>query len=177
MDDLLKRLLAYRSMSETQFNNMVTEYKNTLAAAQVVADNTSDIFKYQQLDLTTATLDEVKQAKMAELNEQCNQTIIAGFDYTVNNVSYHFSCSIPAQTNFQGTNALFKDGLITTVDWTVINNSTGLIERITMDQPTFDGLRMTLFNHISSQVSRLRDTLAAQVNSATTIDEVDAVVW
>lgn len=133
--------------------------------------------KYKELDLATATLDEVKDAKMAQLDEACNISIINGFNYTINSVSYHFSCSISAQANFQGTDTLFKDGVITEAEWTVANNSTGKIERIILDQTTFNTLKFEVFKHIDVNVKRLRNTLEPLVESATTNQEIDSIVW
>lgn len=133
--------------------------------------------KYKEIDLITATLEEVKSAKMAQLNELCNLAIVNGFDYDLNGVSYHFSCSLSAQANFTGTDILFKDNLITEAEWTVINNTTGKEERVTLDQATFNSIKLQVFQHINSNVAKFRNTLQPQVEAATTNAEVDLIVW
>jgi len=133
--------------------------------------------KYAELDLSEVTLEEVKGAKLAQLNELCNKTIVEGFSQEINGTVYHFSCSLSAQSNFTGTDALFKDGLIAESEWTVVNITTGAVERITLDQPTFNDVKLAVFQHINSNVSKFRNTLQPQVDSATTNTEVDAVTW
>ncbi|MED1201936.1 hypothetical protein [Heyndrickxia acidicola] len=133
--------------------------------------------KYKELDLTTAALADVRNAKMVQLDEACNNTIVAGFDATVNGTSYKFSCSLAAQANFQGTDTLFKDGAITQAEWTVINTNTGKTERINIDQTTFNTLKLQVFQHINSNISKLRNTLQPQVEEATTNADVDKINW
>jgi hypothetical protein len=133
--------------------------------------------KYKNLDLSLTTIDEVKAAKMAQLNELCNLAIVNGFDYDLNGVSYHFSCSLSAQANFTGTDILFKDGTITQAEWTVTNNTTGKEERVTLDQATFNSIKLQVFQHINSNMAKFRNTLQQQVEAATTNAEVDLIVW
>jgi hypothetical protein len=127
--------------------------------------------------LTGTTLDQIKLKKIEELDKECGITIENGFDYTIGTTSYHFSCSLSAQANFQGTDTLFKDGAITQAEWTVVNNATGKIERIMLDNATFNAIKLEVFKHINSNVSKLRNTLQPQVDSATTKAEVDAIAW
>lgn len=133
--------------------------------------------KYKSLDLTIADLQTVKDAKMAQLEEACNSAIVSGFDYTINGVSYRFSCSLAAQANFQGADTLFKDNLITACDWTVENNQTKLTERITIDQATFNSLKLQVFQHINTNISKLRNTLQPLVDAALTNADVDNIKW
>jgi hypothetical protein len=114
---------------------------------------------------------------MSQLEEACSSAITSGFDFTVNSVSYKFSCSLEAQANFQGADTLFKDGSITEAEWTVVNNSNGKIERVTLDMATFNSIKLQVFSHINSKISRLRNELQPLVESATTNADVDAVVW
>lgn len=156
--------IIYINVPEVELNDL----KNKLLTANE---------KYQALDKTNTALADLKAAKLAQLEESCDKSIVGGFDFTVNNVSYRFSCSVTAQANFQGTDTLFKDGLITEAEWTVVNNPTGAIERIILNQATFNQIKLQVFMHINSNVSKLRNTLQPQVDSALTNAEVDAVVW
>ena len=158
------------------------EYSDIPLTQEEIAEKFRNSFKtanqkYVEVDLTTSTIEEVKDAKLSQLNELCNQSIVEGFTKEINGVVYHFSCSLSAQSNFAGTDALFKDGLIADVEWTVVNTSTGKVERLTLDKPTFNSVKLGVFQHINSNVSKFRDTLQPQVESATTNTEVDAVTW
>lgn len=133
--------------------------------------------RYKALDKTTVALADLKTAKLSQLEEMCDNSIISGFDFTINAISYRFSCSVTAQANFQGSDTLFKDGLITEAEWTVTNNATGAIERIILDQATFNQIKLQVFMHINSNISKLRNTLQPQVESCATNVDVDAVAW
>jgi hypothetical protein len=133
--------------------------------------------KYRELNVTSADLATLKSAKMSQLEEACSKAITNGFDFTVGGTSYKFSCSLEAQANFQGADTLFKDGSITEAEWTVVNNSNGKIERVALDMATFNSIKLQVFTHINSKISRLRNTLQPLVESATTNADVDAVVW
>jgi chloramphenicol O-acetyltransferase len=133
--------------------------------------------KYHELNVTSADLTTLKSAKMSQLEEACSSAITSGFDFTVGGTSYKFSCSLEAQANFQGADTLFKDGSITEAEWTVVNNANGKIERVALDIATFNSIKLQVFTHINSKISRLRNTLQPLVESATTNADVDAVVW
>lgn len=126
---------------------------------------------------TVDLLTPAKIAKISELETKCDSAIVNGFDYSVNGVSYRFSCSLAAQANFQGADALFKDGTISEVEWTVTNNTSGVVERISFGVDIFNELKLQVFNHINSNVSKLRNTLQLRVEGATTQSELDAIVW
>lgn len=162
------------------------ENKNYVTPLDPIEKLRTDDEKYRQLDLTTASLADVKQAKKAQLNYLCNQTIVNGFDYTVNGVSYHFSCSINAQQNFTGTKLRMDNGKITQKTWTAVDNTTGAISRVTLVATDINAISDIVDNLVDSNVSRFRDTLEPQVdaivlaNYATEADAnkaVDAINW
>jgi hypothetical protein len=130
---------------------------------------------YNELDLDNADISIVKSAKLAQLREQCSLTIMNGFEYEINNNTYRFSCDNEAQANFQGADSLFKDNLITMIDWTVQQD--GVYRRITVDATTFILLKLEVFKCINSNVSRLRDSLQPQVEATTSNEEVDSINW
>lgn len=125
----------------------------------------------------TELLEQAKQSKLDELDQACNIAILQGFDYTINNVSYRFSLSLSAQSNLQETGEMFKEGKITSEKWTVLNNETGQIERVELDQATFESMRDVARSVVRDNVSKLRDTLEPQVEAATTTEEVKAIAW
>ncbi|WP_394137422.1 hypothetical protein [Cytobacillus oceanisediminis] len=133
--------------------------------------------RYIALDKVNTPLEELKVAKMEQLDEMCNLSIINGFEHVINGVNYLFSCSVTAKANFQGSDTLFKDGLITEAEWTVINVETGKVERILINQTQFNELKLKVFQHINNNISKFRNTLQPQVEAAISNEEVDAVVW
>lgn len=133
--------------------------------------------RYQQLDISTITLEELKSAKMEQLDEACNLAIVNGFEHVINDVNYLFSCSVTAQANFQGSDTLFKDGLISEAEWTVIEVETGNVKRILINQTQFSDLKLKVFQHINNNISKFRNTLQPQVEAALTNEEVDMINW
>jgi hypothetical protein len=172
----LKPLFSYPDPSEPTappvYQKPLSEQVSALSEQLKSADE-----KYRELNVTSADLTTLKSAKMSQLEEACSSAITSGFDFTVNSVSYKFSCSLEAQANFQGADTLFKDGSITEAEWTVVNNSNGKIERVALDVATFNSIKLQVFSHINSKISLLRNTLQPLVESATTNADVDAVVW
>ncbi|UUG68081.1 hypothetical protein [Bacillus phage PK-3] len=141
-----------------------------------------DPFQYKYIDgqlMLDAefALNRAKKLKDRELNEACQQAILDGFDYTINGVSYHFSFDTEAQLNFQGAERVFSRNLVESIDWTVKNNSTGEYERIPITETIMDELSVIILNHKSDNVSRYRDILYKQLESATTVEEVNAIRW
>jgi hypothetical protein len=135
--------------------------------------------RYEELDKVNTSLAQLRQAKLEALDESCNLAIVGGFKHTIGTKEYLFSCSHAAQSNFQGTDSLFRDGLVPNgmAEWTAINVATGKVERVQINQTTFNTLKLKVFQHINSNISKFRNTLQPKVEAATTNSEVDAVVW
>lgn len=159
---------------EDQVTNLLPE--GAIVEQMEVSQTADGGFKAESAD-SAVRLQVAKDAKIAELDAACNAAILAGFDYTINGVSYRFSLSVFAQINFRETDASFKDGSITSETWTVVNNTNGKVERVTLDQATFNGAKNAGKTVVRDNISRLRDVLQLQVESAATQAEVEAVVW
>lgn len=132
---------------------------------------------YDKLDKINTPLEDLKNHKLNQLNKLCSEAIVNGFTYVIENTNYKFSSSLEAQSNFQSTTSLFKDGLITDVYWSATNVDTGIVERISLNEESFNKLRVELFNHINLNISRFRDELQPLVLSAGTNEEVDMITW
>ena len=132
---------------------------------------------YNEIDKQKTSLEDLKTFKLNQLNHLCNETIVNGFTYKIDDIVYKFSSSLEAQSNFQSTDSLFKDGLIAEVYWSATNIENGIVERITLNNKAFNDLRLALFHHINSNVSRFRDGLQPLVLTAKTNEEVDNINW
>lgn len=51
----------------------------------------------------TPSLDELKAAKKAQIDAETSAVILAGFDYAVDDTTYHFSYALDDQQNFSDT--------------------------------------------------------------------------
>lgn len=178
-------MIAYIICNE---NNQVTDVATTPIGENPIGVEVADRdifirpFNYQYengilINNDSQELKQRKSEKIGELEALCDASIIAGFDYEINGISYRFSCSLAAQANFQGTDTLFKDGLISQAEWTVTNNATGAVERIMFGQDVFNQLKLQVFIHINSNISKLRNDLQPLVEAAQSQSELDAIVW
>jgi hypothetical protein len=124
-----------------------------------------------------AVLKSAKDEKLKELNSKCSQTILGNFPYVVNGITYYFPNDATAQTNFDKFYITFRDGLATSPEKFTCYDTNGNVCRLPFDQSTFPDLYKAHCMHIAMNVSKFRDTLQPQVESATTIDEVNAITW
>lgn len=123
-----------------------------------------------------ALLEMAKEAKRAELDEECNQAILNGFDHEVNGTLYHFSYDAEAQINFNDGSQVLNQGLIAELLWTVYNPS-GQYERIVINKELMNAITNTIILHKQGMISRYRDELLPLVDAATTKEEIEAIKW
>ncbi|MGV4321329.1 DUF4376 domain-containing protein [Bacillus mojavensis] len=122
-------------------------------------------------------LESAKIEKDRELNAACAEAIMAGFDFEVDGIMYHFSFDMEAQLNFQGAERAFVNGLTDSIMWTVTNITTGEKERIVITQELMTSLSLEILSHKNRNISRYRDELGKQLEAAATIEEVKAIQW
>lgn len=117
-----------------------------------------------------SNLDDIKTAKIAFLNEECTQAIYAGFTST--STGYTFKFDLEAQDNFnqQCTLFLLNQNLMET-QWKTEN--AGII---TLTKQQFIDVVFEAAQHKQTQIAKYWQ-LKAQVNAATTKEEVDAINW
>jgi hypothetical protein len=125
--------------------------------------------------MPTVSLTELKQNKLIELNQSCNDSILSGFDYTINGVQYHFGFDMESQFNFQGAITLLDKGIVQEIEWTVTNN--GSYERIIIDKSTMNGLMLKILQHKDSNIKRFRNQLMPLVEAAQSEEQLDSIVW
>lgn len=125
---------------------------------------------------TNKTLDQVKADRLDYLNDMCNKAILSNFTSTVGGINYSFSNDEDAQKNFDKAGRAFDKGFITSLIWTAYD-SQGNDVRIALDNNSFETVYVDHLNHIQSNISNYRDSLQPRVQSATSIDEVNSVIW
>lgn len=130
----------------------------------------------EKTDLEEIKLSAAKQAKIAELNQACNQAIFGRFKSTVNSVDYYFSNDTEAQSNFKDAIWAFQTGKVQSITWTAYDVD-GNVVRISLDQASLESVNFDRIVHQNIQVSKLRDTLEPQVKDATDEETVKAIVW
>lgn len=126
------------------------------------------------------TLEELKAAKKARIDAETSAAILAGFDYAVDGVTYHFSYDAFDQQNFADTAnvCIMKQsgaqGLPDSVMWNAYTVPGGELERLTFDASGFLALYAGgAMRHKNGTMQRGGERKAA-VEAATTPEEVEA---
>jgi hypothetical protein len=119
-------------------------------------------------------LDDLKKAKIDELDNECKNAILSNFTATLNGTEYEFNYDSTAQSQFNGVGVLFLGGQITQVDWTAYQN--GVRTRITLTKDDFNIVSLAALTHQNTNVSKYND-LYNKVMTATTEDEVNQIKW
>lgn len=126
-----------------------------------------------------STLDNLKQNKLNELDETCNHVILGKFTAQVDGVTYSFSNNLNAQSNFKDAKLSWMDGDLQptdTIKWTAYD-SNGNVVRLQLTKAKFDPVNIARLIWQQSNVSKLRDTLQPQVESAQSQSDIDAIKW
>lgn len=125
------------------------------------------------------TLEDIKQNKKAQIDAETSAAILAGFNYAVDGVNYHFSYALDDQQNFSDTAnvCLMKQagmpGLPDSVTWNAYTPG-GELARLTFDAPGFLALYAGgAMKHKNGTMQRGGERKAA-VEAATTPEEVEA---
>ena len=133
----------------------------------------------RDIPVHTPTLEELKTAKKARIDEDTSAAILAGFDYAVNGVTYHFSYDAFDQQNFADTAnvCIMKQagmpGLPDSVTWNAYTPD-GELARLTFDAPGFLALYAGgAMKHKNETMQRGGERKAA-VEAAATADVITA---
>lgn len=123
----------------------------------------------------TEKINLAKQAKREELSLSCQEHILNGFDYKINNIEYRFSYDREAQLNMQETFQMFQNDMLKTIIWTVKLNGEHM--RLTLDRPLFNLIYTASLQHKQDAISRFRDKLMLILKQAETLEAVNAINW
>ena len=132
------------------------------------------------LDRPEKSLEELKADKVSQIDAETSAAILAGFDYTIDGTSYHFSYDSFDQQNFSDTANMCQlalagtPGLPTSVVW----NS--YLEDGTLVQQTFDAQSfLALYTAGAMQHKATQMTIGGQrkakVWAAQTKEEIEAI--
>ena len=131
-------------------------------------------------DFQEPSLDDLKSARKAHIDAETSAAILAGFDYPVDGVTYHFSYDAFDQQNFADTAnvCIMKQsgaqGLPDSVMWNAYTVPDGELVRLTFDAPGFLALYADgAMKHKNGTMQRGGERKAA-VEAAATAEEVEA---
>lgn len=136
--------------------------------------------QFQIVAYPKLSLKELKEEKKARIDAETSAAILAGFDYAVDGVTYHFSYDAFDQQNFADTAnvCIMKQagmpGLPDSVMWNAYTVPGGDLERLTFDASDFLALYAGgAMRHKNGTMQRGGERKAA-VEAATTPEEVEA---
>lgn len=136
--------------------------------------------QFQIVAYPELSLKELKEEKKARIDAETSAAILAGFDYAVDGVTYHFSYDAFDQQNFADTAnvCIMKQagmpGLTDSVMWNAYTVPDNELERLTFDAPGFLALYAGgAMKHKNGTMQRGGERKAA-VEAATTPEEVEA---
>lgn len=144
--------------------------------AYIIKENNKFIIKA----IPEPSIEELKEQKIKQIDKETYESILAGFDYTINNTKYHFNYDSFDQQNFADTANMCQlalsgaEGLPTSVTW----NS--YLEDGTLVQQEFDAnsfLKLYTFGamvHKATQMS-IGGQRKAAVQLASTKEELDNI--
>lgn len=126
------------------------------------------------------TLDEVKAAKVAQIDTETSAAIIAGFDYEIDGTPYHFSYDAFDQTNFADTANMCQlvlagtPGLPSSVTWNSYTAGGELVQQ-TFDAASF--LTLYTAGAMAHKAAKMAEGGArkTKVAAAETVEEVESV--
>lgn len=155
---------------------VVSDAEWAKAGFHAYIDNTGKVV----LGYPALTLNELKEEKKAQIDAETSAAILAGFDYAVDGVNYHFSYALDDQQNFSDTAnvCLMKQsgmlGLPDSVTWNAYTPDDELV-RLTFDASGFFALYAGgAMRHKNETMQRGGERKAA-VEAAATPDEIAAV--
>ena len=142
--------------------------------------NEERFFMEPEEQAPTPTIDEVKARKLAAIDAETSAAIMAGFDYEIDGVTYHFSYDAFDQQNFSDTANMCQlalagtPGLPTSVTW----NS--YLPDDTLVQHTFDAqgfLTLYVTGAMQHKATKMAEggTRKAAVQAAQTKEDVEAI--
>lgn len=125
------------------------------------------------------TLEEVKSLKVSQIDNETSSSILAGFDYEIDGVTYHFSYDSFDQQNFSDTANMCQlammspEGLPSSVVWNSYLPDGTLVQQTFDAQAFLDLYTQGAMVHKSTQMNT-GGQRKATVQAATTIEEVEA---
>jgi hypothetical protein len=167
-NDLFKAELHYKLFGDKdRVKEFLTDGKITLTEYQSITGD----------DLVDIDIELAREAKRAEIKKACNEEIRAGFYSSVINgeehlYGYNNTETDPDQANWQGVLNSINAGIFTDVapaKW-----KGGDIQWIPVD--TYKLLMQDAMNHQFSKTDKCSQ-LEAQLDLATTIEEILNIVW
>jgi predicted NAD/FAD-dependent oxidoreductase len=120
---------------------------------------------------TAQLLASAQTAKIAELNTKCGQVIVSGFVSSALGVAHTYPSDLEAQGNLGMALKRLEDTTLASIYFKTIDTGYLAHTKTQLTQVFYDG-----FDYGNVQITHYNQ-LKAQVNAATTVAQVQAIVW
>jgi hypothetical protein len=158
---------SWRDATEQDWQNALAKVPPPIPPGDLTPEQ-----RYALLDPNRNTLADYQQTKIAVLDDLCNKTILAGFTSSALGAPHQYDFDEEAQRNFAGALALMNaDSTITSITWKTVDAGPLPHTRDQFIQLCKDG-----FAFKESQIQKYWN-LKAQVQQASSIDQVNAITW
>jgi len=132
--------------------------------------------KWVEDNNSKALLNHMITRKGAELGIACKQEILGYFQVKLQGKNYYFSNDAEAQSNFEKMDRAFEKGRINQLKWTCYDKNWN-VKRLLLNAKMFEVVYEAHLNHIQGNIARFRDELMVQLSQATTVEEIESIVW
>src|SRR5699024_761461 len=118
---------------------------------------------------------EAKENKRRELSSSCQEDILSGFNFMIDNKKYHFSYDREAQMNIQERWQIFQNNMVEEMDITAHLGEEDA--RLKVDGELFDEIYLASVKAKENKIKKLRDDLFPLVDRATDEKDLEGIVW
>lgn len=117
----------------------------------------------------------LRNAKKEQLSNECNQDILNGFDYIIDDKKYHFSYDRESQANLQERWQLFQNNMVEEMNITAHLGEEDV--RLTVNKDIFGKIYMQSVMAKENKIKKLREDLFPLVERAKSQSELDIIKW
>lgn len=131
-----------------------------------------------QIKIKELELKIPKEEKLTSINTECNKAIISGFKSSALGSNYFYYSTIEEQSTLTSIITLGIDSNFKCQKINIVDNVEVKGNRVQVPH-TLAQLKQVLADgaiHIKTQIDK-KDLLEIQINAATTVDELDRIVW
>lgn len=120
-------------------------------------------------------LEEAKENKKRELSSSCQEDILSGFDFEIEENTYHFSYDREAQVNLQERWQIFQNNMVEEMNITAHLGEEDV--RLTVNKDIFGKIYIQSVMAKENKIKKLREDLFPLVERAKSQSELDIIKW
>lgn len=119
--------------------------------------------------------EEAKRVKKRELSSACQEDILNGFNFIIDDKKYHFSYDREAQVNLQERWQLFQNNMVEEMSITAHLEDEDV--RLKVDRELFDEIYLASVKAKENKIKKLREDLFPLVDNVKSKKDLDVIKW